>query len=268
MVGFFSGSLKGLGKARGIWERKKLGCFWFNVTVPSRAVALQKALWRGWRGLGGPEVQVRWGCRGPRLPCPEPCLLQGPWFLPVTAPFFGTPSTEPLKAPCGLAWPHLRSAWSQATSSYGGCIRAEGPPWGWCPQAASRAEGVSLAQTLWTGALATCRSGSCGQSTSTGCPPWARPSRSWGVKSCVPCRRSSSASARPWAGTCCTPTWTSGNQVGQAWVECPTPHPPLRAPSQGHQGEQLGQHACLEATLHWVGSPLSQSGFCSESQPQ
>lgn len=84
--------------------------------------------------------------------------------------------------------------------------------WGGAHQQ-SPAKMLSLAQTLGTGALETCRSGFCGRSTSTGCLQQAKPSRSWAARSCVPCRRSSFASVRPWVGTCCMPTWTSGSQV-------------------------------------------------------
>lgn len=59
-----------------------------------------------------------------------------------------------------------------------------------------------------------CRSGSCGRSTSTGCRRSGNPSRSCRGRTCVPCPRSSSASARPPAGTSCTPTSTSGSLVG------------------------------------------------------
>lgn len=145
-------------------------------------------------------------------------------------------STEPLKPLSGLeAIPGEHSFPRGAPSGQRG-------PRGQCLQADSGAERVSFAQTLWTGALAMCRSGCCGRNTSTGCLPWARPSRSWGARSCVPCPRSSSASAHPLAGTCCTPIWTSGNQVGGA---LPTP-PPGSKP--GTSGEKLGQDACPRVT--------------------
>lgn len=87
-------------------------------------------------------------------------------------------------------------------------------------RAAAGQEGLSLAtltlrlQTPRTGALATCRSGSCGQSTSTGCHRLESPSRSCQGRTCVPCPRSSSASARLPVVTSCTPTSTSGSLVG------------------------------------------------------
>lgn len=118
------------------------------------------------------------------------------------------------------------------------------PPRSWAtsfqfPRRASRAqgatEGVSLAQTPWTGVQATCRSGCCGRSTSTGCPLWARPSRSWGARSCVPCRRSSSASARPWVARCCMLTWTSGNQVGHGVGTSSPPGLQARDPDRDSQ---------------------------------
>lgn len=182
---------------------------------------------------------MRWRCRSSSHPppCPEPCLLLGPWILPLIPSLLGYP---PPQNPSSLylAW----RPFQESIGSHGGLHQSRGGPRGQSLQADSGAERVSLAQTLWTGALATCRSGCCGRSTSTGCPPWARPSRSWGARSCVPCPRSSSASARPWAGTCCTPIWTSGNQVGGA---PPTP-PPGSKP--GTTGEKLGQDACLWVT--------------------
>lgn len=69
-------------------------------------------------------------------------------------------------------------------------------------------------QTRRTGAPGMCRSGSCGRSTSTGCRRSGSPSRSCRERTCVPCPRSSSASARPPAATSCTPTSTSGSLVG------------------------------------------------------
>lgn len=59
-----------------------------------------------------------------------------------------------------------------------------------------------------------CRSGSYGRSTSTGCRRSGSPSRSCRERTCVPCPRSSSASARLPAGTSCMPTSTSGSLVG------------------------------------------------------
>lgn len=85
----FLWSFEGFGKARGIWERKKLGCLWYSINFPSRAGAPQRVLWRGWRGLGGAEVQVRWRYRSSRLSCPEPCLLSGPWILPLIPSLLG-----------------------------------------------------------------------------------------------------------------------------------------------------------------------------------
>lgn len=69
-------------------------------------------------------------------------------------------------------------------------------------------------QTQRTGAPGMCRSGSCGRSTSTGCRKSGSPSRSCRERTCVPCPRSSSASAHPPAATSCTPTSTSGSLVG------------------------------------------------------
>ncbi|NXF81108.1 SPDEF factor, partial [Sclerurus mexicanus] len=54
-------------------------------------------------------------------------------------------------------------------------------------------------------------SGSCGRSTSTGCRRSGSPSRSCQGRTCVPCPRSSSASARLPAATSCMPTSTSGS---------------------------------------------------------
>ncbi|NWR80045.1 SPDEF factor, partial [Centropus unirufus] len=74
-------------------------------------------------------------------------------------------------------------------------------------------------------APATCRSGSCGQNTSTGCRRSGSPSRSCRGRTCVPCPRSSSASARLPAGTSCMPTSTSGSLRG---VSLTPSHPSLR----------------------------------------
>lgn len=154
-----------------------------------------------------------------KLPCPGPTLLLGPWLLSLTTSLFRYPHHQ--RAPQSPVWPGPTPGHKFSIPR----APHQGVP---SPQPLEL-RSVSC-QTLWTGALATCRSGSCGQSTSTGCRPWARPSRSWGARNCVPCRRSSSASAHPWEGTCCTPTWTSGNQVGRGVDESS----PSQAPSQGH----------------------------------
>ncbi|NXD64790.1 SPDEF factor, partial [Eolophus roseicapillus] len=62
---------------------------------------------------------------------------------------------------------------------------------------------------------AMCRSGSYGQSTSTGYRRSGSPSRSCRERTCVPCPRSSSASALPPVVTSCMPTSTSGSLVAR-----------------------------------------------------
>lgn len=171
----------------------------------------------------------------PRLSCPEPVCLQGP--APPSHPSLpGEPlprapqEGRPVPTRACRVLGHESPAPTACCGDAAGCLPGE-------TLAQPGAEGVSLAQTPWTGVPATCRSGSCGRSTSTGCPLWARPSRSWAARSCAPCQRSSFASAPPWAGTCCTPTWTSGNQVG-----------PRVGGSRG-RGRGSGQGVCWEVTL-------------------
>ena len=77
----------------------------------------------GLGGVGGAEVQVRWRYRSSRLPCPEPCLLSGPWVLPLISSLLGYPPPQNPSSLC-LAWRPFR----ENIDSHGGSIRAEGTP--------------------------------------------------------------------------------------------------------------------------------------------
>ncbi|NWT95907.1 SPDEF factor, partial [Urocynchramus pylzowi] len=104
---------------------------------------------------------------------------------------------------------------------------------GGCPQG-SRAPG-------------TCRSGSCGRSTSTGCRRSGSPSRSCRERTCVPCPRSSSASARPPAATSCTPTSTSGTAGS---VPSPShPSPPAAGGDTGWADSEVDS-SCAGQPIH------------------
>lgn len=51
LVGFFS---------EGFWEGENLGVSGL-LLLSLPGLGLPKTLWRDWRGLGGPKIQVRWG---------------------------------------------------------------------------------------------------------------------------------------------------------------------------------------------------------------
>lgn len=233
----FLWSFEGFRQARGIWERKKLGCLWYRVTVPSSAGAPQRALWRGWGGVGGAEVQVRWRYRSSRLPCPEPCLLSGPWILPLISSLLGYPPPQNPSSLC-LAWRPFR----ENIDSHGGSIRAEGTPRG---SAFKQTPGLKECLPLRPGGLEPRQRAEVAPVDGTPVPAAPRGQGLPGaggqgavchVGGAVP------PAFAPWWGRAARP---SGHLEIRS-VEHPPAPPPGSKP--GPSGEKLGQDACPRVT--------------------